>query len=189
MQEMADLIPESGKSPGEGNGNSLQYSCLGNPTDRGAWRATAYGAARESDKTQRQNSNKQQKQQQCHGHVHNASHLTGESLAMEPFSYIHSIPHIPSSPHPVFEAYRPRFIYSASASRATLQDFLQSLFEYKQIIKFKKSPSFLLEPYPEPRPIVIPRQWIKCSQLHPPSAKLLCDILSITTDVGTYLEN
>ena len=33
------LIPGSGKSPGEGNGNPLQYSFLGNPMDRGAWRA------------------------------------------------------------------------------------------------------------------------------------------------------
>ena len=32
-------IPESGKSPGEGHGNPLQYSCLENPTDRGAWQA------------------------------------------------------------------------------------------------------------------------------------------------------
>ena len=32
-------IPGLGRSPGEGNGNSLQYSCLGNPMDRGAWRA------------------------------------------------------------------------------------------------------------------------------------------------------
>ena len=31
------LTPRSGRSPGEGNGNPLQYSCLGNPTDRGAW--------------------------------------------------------------------------------------------------------------------------------------------------------
>ena len=30
-------IPHSGRSPGEGNGNPLQYSCLENPTDRGAW--------------------------------------------------------------------------------------------------------------------------------------------------------
>ena len=35
-------IPGSGKSPGEGNGNPLQYSCLENPMDRGAWWATAY---------------------------------------------------------------------------------------------------------------------------------------------------
>ena len=32
-----------GRSPGEGNGNPLQYSCLGNPTDRGAWWATVHG--------------------------------------------------------------------------------------------------------------------------------------------------
>ena len=32
-----DLIPGSGRSPGEGNGNPLQYSCLENPMDRGAW--------------------------------------------------------------------------------------------------------------------------------------------------------
>ena len=39
-------IPGWGRSPGEGNGNPLQYSCLENPMDRGAWRATARGAAR-----------------------------------------------------------------------------------------------------------------------------------------------
>ena len=39
------LIPGSGRSPGEGNGNPLQYSCLENPTHRGAWRATVHGAA------------------------------------------------------------------------------------------------------------------------------------------------
>ena len=36
-------IPGSGRSPGGGNGNPLQYSCLENPMDRGAWRATAHG--------------------------------------------------------------------------------------------------------------------------------------------------
>ena len=36
-------IPESGRSPGEGNGNPLQYSCLGNPTDRGTWQAIVRG--------------------------------------------------------------------------------------------------------------------------------------------------
>ena len=36
----------SGRSPGEGNGNSLQYSCLGNPTDRGAWQAKVHGFAK-----------------------------------------------------------------------------------------------------------------------------------------------
>ena len=40
------LIPGSGKSPGGENGNSLQDSCLGNPTDRGAWRAVVHGVAK-----------------------------------------------------------------------------------------------------------------------------------------------
>ena len=35
-------IPGLGRSPGGGNGNPLQYSCLENPMDRGAWRATVY---------------------------------------------------------------------------------------------------------------------------------------------------
>ena len=39
-------IPGSGRSPGEGKGNPLQYSCLGNPTDRGAWQATVRGVQR-----------------------------------------------------------------------------------------------------------------------------------------------
>ena len=40
------LIPGSGRSPGEGNGNSLQYSCLENPMDRGDWQATIHGVAK-----------------------------------------------------------------------------------------------------------------------------------------------
>ena len=36
-------IPGSGRSPGEGNGNPLQYSCLENPMGRGAWKATFHG--------------------------------------------------------------------------------------------------------------------------------------------------
>ena len=46
------LIPESGRSPGVGNGNPLQYSCLGNLTDRRAWWATVHGVAKESDTTE-----------------------------------------------------------------------------------------------------------------------------------------
>ena len=38
----SDLIPGSGRSPGGGNGNSVQYSCLQNPMDRGAWQATVH---------------------------------------------------------------------------------------------------------------------------------------------------
>ena len=37
-----DSIPGLGRSPGEGNGNPLQYSCLENPVDRGAWWATVH---------------------------------------------------------------------------------------------------------------------------------------------------
>ena len=40
------LIPGSRKSPGEGNGNPLQYSCLENPMDRGVWQATVHGVTR-----------------------------------------------------------------------------------------------------------------------------------------------
>ena len=43
------LIPGLGRSPGEGNGNPLQYSCLENPMERGAWRATVHGVAKELD--------------------------------------------------------------------------------------------------------------------------------------------
>ena len=39
-------IPRSGRSLEKGNGNLLQYSCLGNPLDRGAWQATVHGVAK-----------------------------------------------------------------------------------------------------------------------------------------------
>ena len=48
------LIPGLGRFPGEGNSNPLQYSCLGNPMDRGAWQATILGVTKESDMTQQQ---------------------------------------------------------------------------------------------------------------------------------------
>ena len=41
----------SGRSPGEGNCNPLEYSCLGNPMDRGTWWATVHGVTEESDLT------------------------------------------------------------------------------------------------------------------------------------------
>ena len=44
--------PGLGRSPGEGNGNPLQDSCLENPMDRGAWRGTVHGVAKESDMTE-----------------------------------------------------------------------------------------------------------------------------------------
>ena len=42
-------IPEKGKSPGEGNGNALQYSYRDNPMDRGAWWAIVHGVAKEME--------------------------------------------------------------------------------------------------------------------------------------------
>ena len=55
----AGSIPGFGRSPGEGNGNPLQYSCLGNPKIRGVRQVTVHGVAKESDTTER-----------MHGHVH-----------------------------------------------------------------------------------------------------------------------
>ena len=49
--EDAGLIPGLGRSPGEGNGNPLQYSCLENPMYREAWQATLHGVAKESGTT------------------------------------------------------------------------------------------------------------------------------------------
>ena len=46
------LVSGSGRSPGVGNVNPLQYSCLENSVDRGAWGATVYGVAKESNSTE-----------------------------------------------------------------------------------------------------------------------------------------
>jgi len=46
MPRDTSLIPELGRFPGGGNGNPLQYSCLENPTDRGAWQATVLGVTK-----------------------------------------------------------------------------------------------------------------------------------------------
>ena len=45
----AGSVPGPGRSPGEGNGNPVQYSCLENPMDRGAWQAIVHGAQRVGD--------------------------------------------------------------------------------------------------------------------------------------------
>ena len=51
------LITGSGRSPGEGNGNPLQYTCLENSMDRGAWQAVVHGITKELDMTQQLNNN------------------------------------------------------------------------------------------------------------------------------------
>ena len=48
----AGLIPGSGRSPGGGNENPLQCSCLENPKGRGAWRAIVHGVTKQSDTTE-----------------------------------------------------------------------------------------------------------------------------------------
>ena len=49
----AGSIPGSGRSPGGGNGNPLQYSCLENPMDRGAWWATVHGVSKSQTRLKR----------------------------------------------------------------------------------------------------------------------------------------
>ena len=51
LKRVVGLIPGSGRSPGGGHGHPLQYSCLGNPTDRGTWLAATHGGAKEVDMT------------------------------------------------------------------------------------------------------------------------------------------
>ena len=70
-------ILASGRSPREGNGNPLQYSCLGNPVDRGAWWATVYGVAKNQDTTEHT-----QTHTQLSIHTHTHTH-TGMSLASQ----------------------------------------------------------------------------------------------------------
>ena len=62
-------IPGSGRSPEEGSGNPLQYSCLGNPMDRGAWRARVHGVT----KSQRD---------LAHIHVNCLTHRGAESILL-----------------------------------------------------------------------------------------------------------
>ena len=50
-EDTGSVIPELGRSSGEGNGSPLQCSCLGNPMDRGAWWAIVHAVAKEADMT------------------------------------------------------------------------------------------------------------------------------------------
>ena len=52
-------IPGSGRSPGEGNSNPVQYSCLGHPMDKGAWWAAVHGVTKKPDMTERLNADVQ----------------------------------------------------------------------------------------------------------------------------------
>ena len=54
-------IPESGRSPGEGNGNPLKYSYLKNPMDRGAWQAAVHWTTKELDMTEQKSTHTNKK--------------------------------------------------------------------------------------------------------------------------------
>ena len=57
------LVPGWGRAPGEGHGNPLQYSCLVNSMDRGAWRAAVHGVTKESNTTKQLNHHQAEKWQ------------------------------------------------------------------------------------------------------------------------------
>ena len=83
------LIPGLGRSPGEENGNPLQYSCLGNPTARGAQLATVHRSLKEPDMWQSLNSCSSssyapRKYQQAYSHkyLEKPSHLASDSLQL-----------------------------------------------------------------------------------------------------------
>ena len=63
---IAGSIPELGRSPGRGHGTPLQCSCLENPMDRGAWRATVHGAAKSQTRLKRLSSRRRKEGQTEH---------------------------------------------------------------------------------------------------------------------------
>ena len=82
----AGLIPGLGRSPGEGNGNPLQYSCLGNPMNRGAWWATFQGVINELDMTEWLNGNNS-----CDGCSVDRQGKSLQFLNMSSFLYIRNL--------------------------------------------------------------------------------------------------
>ena len=68
-------IPGLGKSPGEGNGYPLQYSCLGNPKDRGAWWATVHGVTKSLTQLSK------------HTHTHTHTHTQTHTYRLEMYYY------------------------------------------------------------------------------------------------------
>ena len=98
-------VPGSGRSPGVGNGNPLQYSCLENPMYREAWWATVHGGHKESDITERVHTHTHTHMHththaHTHAHAHTHTHrarfiklkpfcLKGRSLGLSLYIYLH----------------------------------------------------------------------------------------------------
>ena len=80
--EATGLIPELGRSPGEGHGNPLQYFCLENSMDRGAWQATVHGVAK---------SQTQLKQLGECTHICHSGRQGSSTSAMQPLALINGI--------------------------------------------------------------------------------------------------
>ena len=77
-------IPGSGRSPEVGNGNPLQYSCLGNSTDRGAWRATVHGVAESWTWTGHTHTHTQNKTVISHNSIIISTGCTARHLLVDP---------------------------------------------------------------------------------------------------------
>ena len=95
-EKNSGLIPESGRSPREGNDNLLQYSCLQNPMDRGTWWATVHGVANELHMTSQLNNKAQFSSvaQSCPTLCHLMNHSIARlsCLSPTPGGYLDSCP-------------------------------------------------------------------------------------------------
>ena len=75
-----DSIPGSGRFPAGGHSNSLQYSCLGNPMDRGAWRATVHSVTQSQIRVKRLS-------MLMHTHTHTHTHTRSQMWSLPPHSF------------------------------------------------------------------------------------------------------
>ena len=131
--EVSGSIPGSGRFPGEGNSNPLQYSCLGNPKDWEDWLSTAHGGHKETD------NNWQTKQQ--HLWSYHQIKIISISIAQEDslFPLLISCSYCPPS--------FPR-ICSVQFSRSVMSNSLRP-----------HEPQHTRPPYPSPTARVHPNQW------------------------------
>ena len=116
--EDTDLIPESGSSPGEGNGNLFQYSCLENPMDRGAWQAST----------------------STHGVQRVKHHLVTKHVCTHTHTHISLTIQLPHKPFYI-RISLPKPLLAMSFSKATLQKLIHCLHsvptrEGKSILEF-----------------------------------------------------